>query len=301
VLRRAEAWRAGYLATRYDEPGDRPTPLPAVLSSGKDPALQLADGFVRGRRMLGRCRTSPVALGIKMGPVAGPLRFTIEFILDKITPEWSAEHAAPTTPSPTSGPDERGEQPRLLLIHAQRRLRGAIVLRSHPEHRPVRAEISLELAAAEIPADGLVLLEIWGYREWPAAAAQPAQRHDLAPFGAVGVGITTLTVSPASFRTSHPYGSSAEPATVATMDGGLLVVNAASGPTRITLTSSTQSARRTARTARRAAGRAARMMRRAARKMRRARAGAGPGAGPGAEPRFDGVRVESEPMERPRR
>jgi hypothetical protein len=212
----------GYLATRYDRPGG--VPAPAVLSTGSDPALRLVDGFVRGRRMLGRCRTSPAALGVTVEPAAHPLRFTIEFLLDRITPEWWADghdHAAGSV-----------LLPRLLLIRAQRRLRGAVVLRPHPEHRPVRAEFSFELAPAEIPdGGGLVLLEIWGFREWPAAAAR-APRADLAPRGPVGVGITTLTVRPAPPGTRR---SSGRPRVAAAAAGEPLVVDPAGGPTRVTL------------------------------------------------------------------
>jgi hypothetical protein len=211
---------ADHLATRYDEPDGVPVP-PAELSSGHDPAVRVTDGFVRGDRKLGRCRTSPAAVGVKVG-FAGPLRITLDLVLDDTSVAWWAGHAGVPAAAEQAG------RPRLLLIHAQRRFRRAAVLRPEPGRRAARAAPSFELAAAEIPADGLVLLELWGYREWPAAATGGCPR-DLAPHGAVGVAIAGLSISPTG------PSCAAEPNVVAT-DGGLLVVDpAGDGPIRVTL------------------------------------------------------------------
>lgn len=77
---------AGFVAS----PTSLGTPLAsdADLTGDVPSALQLADRFVRGRRILGRFSHSPAMLGVSRRPPAGWTRCTVMFICDAKAEDW---------------------------------------------------------------------------------------------------------------------------------------------------------------------------------------------------------------------
>src|SRR5262245_12126032 len=70
-------------ATRFDHEPE-PLPVPGVVSTGGDAALQLTDGLIRQRAFLARVTTSSAIVGIKVAST-GPLR--VEVALSSVATE----------------------------------------------------------------------------------------------------------------------------------------------------------------------------------------------------------------------
>lgn len=148
-----------YLTTDYDEPaGAAP---PALLTSGQDRTLRVADQFLRGVAIIGRAMGSPAVLGLKVEPGDGPVRIRLHLQWDRHTFGLWDRFTGKDIPR------EAASHPRLILIRAQHELRQAVLLTEPRGKRLLRATAAFDVPAEEIPRDGMLLLELWGAAEWP--------------------------------------------------------------------------------------------------------------------------------------
>jgi hypothetical protein len=152
------------------------------VSSGQDSALRLADGMVRGHAVVGRCSADRCALAFKVGGGGRPLRLRLTLATDPDTSAWWNDR------SPFPEPHGGGCLPRALAVLAQGTPRAAVLL---PIVSPqARLQVTLHVAADEIPVDGLLVLEITDLAthlpEWPAA--------HFAPYGVIGVRIDHIEI-----------------------------------------------------------------------------------------------------------
>ncbi|KAB2351749.1 hypothetical protein [Actinomadura rudentiformis] len=183
----------GYLATRYDH--DRAGPVPAQLTDGKHPVLRVTEGFLRRTGNVGRCIASPAAFGLSAAAIGdGPARVTLRLSLDRHTPTYWDRYVHEDVPR--SG----AERPRLVVVCAQREVRGALLLAPRPvgQGRAI-GELGVTLAPDELPAGGLALFELWGAHEWRSASgAAVAAASALAPQATTGMVVNTISVGSAA-------------------------------------------------------------------------------------------------------
>lgn len=154
-----------------------PLALPGELSSGAAPELTTVDQMVRGMAVIGRFIASPALLGVKVRPTGRPIRVTAHFRFDSMSLDWWEERI--TTPGPIRG----AGAPRLLLVRAQGKTRGAALLvRPAADFRKAATGVvSFDLGPEELTAEGLFVLEIVSIDKGRPAWA-PA-----VPAGSVGV------------------------------------------------------------------------------------------------------------------
>lgn len=213
--------RAHHLTTWYDDEHGPDLPeLPALLTSGQDPAL-IVDGLARRSKVLGRCLSSPAVIGVRVPPVDHAVRCTLQLLMNRHTTDWwdrSVDERIPRA---------QARLPRLVLICAQRRLRRAVLLARSGKAGARRATVSFELAPGEIPADGLVLVELWGAMEWTAPFRDEAAPR-LAPCAPIGLLVRSLAIEPVGTASgdgaadSDPADSSASASATASAATGVL-------------------------------------------------------------------------------
>lgn len=197
----------------FDTLLDRPVPaldLPATVDSGGGAAVQVCDGFVRGTGIVGRFSACPGLVGVKIAAGGVPVRVTLGLCADPETAAWW-QHRVPEPVGP-----RRPHDPRLLLVRAQGATRAAVQL-ARPAGAfalSATATVAFDLAADEVPEDGLLVLEL---------ADPPAGIGGL-PHAAVGVRLDTVTVVPAP-TPAAPAVSSSRPVA----DGRFVVVPAVPG------------------------------------------------------------------------
>ncbi|GAA3227373.1 hypothetical protein [Actinocorallia longicatena] len=165
--------KATYLLTDRDT--EETVGFPASLTDGRHPAVRLTEGFSRRVRTVGRCTSSPSVLGLAF-PSGGGLRLRV-----------AVDQHTPTTWEDATGPEvpRGGDEPRLVLVCVQRRLRRALLLTGRGGKRK-NAEIHLDLEPDEVPPGGLALVEFWGIHEWRGAVAVPP---GLMPRAATGLSV----------------------------------------------------------------------------------------------------------------
>ncbi|MFP3963656.1 hypothetical protein SMC26_15140 [Actinomadura fulvescens] len=181
----------GYLATRYDH--DQAGLVPAQLTNGKSAALRVTEGFLRRAGNVGRCIASPAALGLSASAVGDePARVTLRLSLDRHTATYWDRYVREDVPRSAA------EQPRLVVVCAQRAVRGALLLAPRPAGKGrAIGELGVALAPDEIPAGGLALFELWGAHEWrPVNGA--AVTSGLAPQATAGLVVNAISVGPAA-------------------------------------------------------------------------------------------------------
>ncbi|TMR98725.1 hypothetical protein [Nonomuraea basaltis] len=117
---------------------------PAHLLSGQVAALQVTDRLRRGTQIVGRFETSGLA-GFKIAAQGRPLRVRMTLSVDEVSVTgWHTDATGPPSPLP-----------RLVQIRSQGRLRQCVLLRGRKAH----AQVAFDLAAEEIPDDGLICVE----------------------------------------------------------------------------------------------------------------------------------------------
>lgn len=187
-----QADSTGYLSTHYDH--DRAGPVPAQLTDGKHPVLRVTEGFLRRTGNVGRCIASPAAFGLSAAAFGDdPTRVTLRLSLDRHTATYWDRYVREDVPRSAA------DQPRLVVVCAQREVRGALLLTPRPlgQGRAI-GELGVTLTSSELPASGLALFELWGAHEWRAASgAAVAAASALAPQATTGMVVNTISVGPA--------------------------------------------------------------------------------------------------------
>ncbi|HEX4812795.1 MAG TPA: hypothetical protein VFV66_08590 [Nonomuraea sp.] len=118
---------------------------PAHVISGQLAALQVTDRLHRGTQIVGRFETSGLA-GFKIAAQGRPLRVRMTLSADDLSvPGWN-----------TGGNQLTGTLPRLVQVRSQGSLRQCVLLRGRRAH----AQVAFDLAAEEIPDDGLICVEL---------------------------------------------------------------------------------------------------------------------------------------------
>lgn len=158
--------------------------VPGSVGSGFDPALQLVDQVVRGRRVVGRCGAGAALCGVRVANNNAPVQVTVTLRLDSGAVDWWQRGR----PTPAA-------LPRLVVVSAQGILRQGVLLSLDRSGAgtSVTARVAFTVAAVDLPADGLLLVEVAD-----AAAALPRGLVSaFAPAGPVGLRIDHIDVAPA--------------------------------------------------------------------------------------------------------
>ncbi|GAA0798974.1 hypothetical protein [Spirilliplanes yamanashiensis] len=161
--------------------------LPAAVTGGQHPAVAVVDNVVRGSGIVGRVTGDAGAVAVRLRPGPEPVRVTVAVSLDEISTRWWADRVRP--------PRTRGERPRLVLVHSQGALRGALVLaRGQGWLRgvPAAGTVTFDLDPAEL-ADGLLVVELTPAGALPAAVAGRFSGND-----AIGLRIDRIDARPAA-------------------------------------------------------------------------------------------------------
>ncbi len=199
---------------------DRPVPaltLPAVVRTGRDPALSVVDGFVRGSGIVGRFSAGSGLIGLKVAAGGRPVRVSVTVRADAETAAWW-QHRVPARYLPG---DPHG--PRLLLVRSQGAVRTAVLLARRPGDFALgaRATATFDLSADEVPDDGLLIVELADPRPLAGLPDQLPAR------AALGVRIDSVTVEhrpdSAADRTPPPDTVAGNPDGVLPASGLLLV------------------------------------------------------------------------------
>lgn len=154
-----------------------PLALPGELRSGAAPELTTVDQMVRGNAVIGRFIASPALLGVKVRPTGRPVRVTAHFRFDSMSLGWWEQRV--TTPGPVRG----AGAPRLVLVRAQGKTRGAaLLIRPAVDfRRAATGVVCFDLQPEELTAEGLFVFEMvsidTGRPAWASAV----------PAGSVGI------------------------------------------------------------------------------------------------------------------
>jgi hypothetical protein len=141
--------------TAFD-PVIEPLALPGELRSGAAAELTTVDQMVRGNAVIGRFIASPALLGVKVRPTGRPVRVTAHFRFDSMSLDWWEQRV--TTPGPIRG----AGAPRLLLVRAQGKTRGAaLLIRPAVDfRRAATGVVCFDLRPEELTAEGLFVFEM---------------------------------------------------------------------------------------------------------------------------------------------
>ncbi len=141
--------------TAFD-PVIEPLALPGELRSGAAAELTTVDQMVRGNAVIGRFSASPALLGVKVRPTGRPVRVTAHFRFDSMSLDWWEQRV--TTPGPIRG----AGAPRLLLVRAQGKTRGAaLLIRPAVDfRRAATGVVCFDLRPEELTAEGLFVFEM---------------------------------------------------------------------------------------------------------------------------------------------
>ncbi|WP_030174235.1 hypothetical protein [Spirillospora albida] len=191
-----------------------------TIDDGRAPEIRAVENVLRRTGRLGRCTGSPAAVGARIPTMEGRVRVTVRLGI-------------------RAGGEDDPRLPRAVLVRAQGRVRGAVLL--VPRKKGVRtAPLEFDLDPGEIAPEGFLLVEFW---DAAARAALPGMG------GLAGVLIQSLHVqapgapaSPLSLGSGEPAGRLAA--------CGFFVVNPSADDVTVTL-SAAPSAQR---------GRAARLL-----------------------------------------
>ena len=155
-----------FLDTAFDEVA-LPLELPIKLTDGRIPALKIGDYLARGSRTIGRLTGAASIVALKIRADHRPLRVSMQIRLDWLAVRWWVDRADAAAPP--------RELPRLVVVRSQGRVREAVVLaRGHTSlgSSDARGFVTFDLAAGEVPDDGLLVIELAdGGHTLPAWAA----------------------------------------------------------------------------------------------------------------------------------
>ncbi|WP_449062876.1 hypothetical protein [Planomonospora algeriensis] len=170
---------------------------PVVVESGRTPGFQVTDQVYRGTRYVGRFASSGLA-GFKVLGNGTGVRVRVRLSIDnKAVKAWLKEVEGAEGPEGAEGAEgiegsaRRARLPRLLQIRSQGTLRQCVVLDSREARRRPYATVEFDLAADEVPPDGLLCLEVAdveGWRRTPPSVREAAAGRVM-PSSAVGVRI----------------------------------------------------------------------------------------------------------------
>lgn len=169
-----------YFQTAYDEP--RTTrQVPAEVTSGQDEGLCIVDQVIRGQAIVGRVTGDFGAVALKVQGSGRPVHVRAELQLDEMGTRWWSDRVRPPRHDP--------ERPRLVLLRAQGKIRGAALLARRQGWRgagSAKALIEFDLAAEDL--DGMLVFEIAEPRR-PSWSDQRVSARS-----ALGLRIDTLSV-----------------------------------------------------------------------------------------------------------
>ena len=213
--------------TEFDEPVPA-LALPGLVTSGRDPVVQLVDGISRGDDVIGRVTHADGLIGIKVVPPAGTtsVRVVLTLSLDAASLPWWDDRV------PESVGPRNAAGARLVQVSSQGEIRATTLLtRRRADHgRATTSVVEFELAADETEPDALLVIEL---RSRPDAIPQWARRT-VPPYGAVGVRLDRIELVPQPSRAVRRTGGLAGgsvPYRAAEVEArwGLFVANPAAG------------------------------------------------------------------------
>ncbi|MFI5494495.1 hypothetical protein [Actinoplanes sp. NPDC051859] len=182
-----------WFGTDFDEPAQVLDGLPIEVASGQDSGVCIVDQVVRGVAILGRVTGDHGAVGLKLRDPGVATRVSVGIQLDETSTRWWADRVRPPRLAP--------ELPRLVLVRAQGKLRGAALLARHQGFRHAagaQVTVEFDLAAADLDGDGLLMVEL-------AEPPRPEWVHDrIAARPALGVRIDHISVRPQPPTTASP-------------------------------------------------------------------------------------------------
>jgi len=178
---------------------DRPAALlgvPNTLSDGSHPALGLVDGFVRGRRIVGRFAEPISLLGLRVQPTNQRIDVSIQFHYDLESIRWwddRVDRAVILSPPGNT---------RLIRVRGNGGATRAVLLdlsgkdgRGLPKEHSI-GWVTLELDPVDVSDEGFVLIEVEdGYDASPEWA-----RDRLTPHAPVGIRVDAIRVAVAAAR-----------------------------------------------------------------------------------------------------
>ena len=183
--------------------------LPAVIVGGRDPSLDLADGLTRSPSIVGRFHDGVAILGFNVESDGRPVRVSLQL---------NADSKTGPTPRLIELVGTRGESSFAVVDVTYRGVEG---------REP--ADVSLVISTENLPADGLMLVEV---RE--AHPVLPAWASRIRPGGPVGFQLLRVRLAPEggmgdpeARRSRSGIASSAGPQ----LRSGLLVVQPPPGTT----------------------------------------------------------------------
>jgi hypothetical protein len=172
-----------WFATHFDDP-QAPRDLPAVFTSGRDPAVLVADQVIRGVAIVGRVNGMFGAVALKVRTGGRAVRVKVDLHLD-VQSELNWSRVA----SPGRG---RRELPRLVMVRAQGLDRVAVLLRrqrSRLRMAESHAWVEFDLRADEVGDDDLLIIEL------ADATLPPWATSSFTPMAAVGLRINKVDVA----------------------------------------------------------------------------------------------------------
>lgn len=138
---------------------DQPTPaaaVPVTITSGVGGPVQVVDGLRRGQRIVGRFESSPGLVGLKIATGGAPIRVSVDLSVDATTASWWDRYV------PSSVVPRAPYATRTLVVRSQGSVRAAVLLGRRPSDFTLRstATARFDLAAADVPDDGLLVIEL---------------------------------------------------------------------------------------------------------------------------------------------
>ena len=166
-----------WLGTTFDAPVQALS-IPGTLSGGRNPALQVVDGCVRGRDALARFFRPQGLVGAKVRlnqDTDGPIRVTATLSVDSASRAWWDRWAS------AGGREAAAGWPRLVRVRSQGRDRATTLLRFEPGAD--RDDVSFVIDPDELDPCGLFIFELTDFDtvmpDWAVS--------ELAPQPVVGV------------------------------------------------------------------------------------------------------------------
>jgi hypothetical protein len=181
-----------WFATDYDVPPSI-IEVPVELGSGRADGLHIVDQVLRGTGIVGRVTGDFGAVGLKVRDPGTATRVAVTVHLDEVATRWWSDRVRPPRMAP--------ELPRLVLLRAQGKLRGAALLARRQGLRRAggaKATVEFDLTAAELSGDGMLMIELAEapHPEW--ADGRIARR------AALGVRIDHISVRAQGPTTASP-------------------------------------------------------------------------------------------------
>ncbi|WP_306213053.1 hypothetical protein [Actinoplanes sp. RD1] len=174
-----------WFATDYDETPIVLDGLPLEVTGGQSGGVAIVDQVVRGRQIVGRVTGDYGAVGLKWSGADQDVRVSVLVHLDEMGTRWWSDRVRPSRLAP--------ELPRLVLVRAQGKLRGAAVLARRQGLRKAggaKVTVEFDLPAADLDANGLLMVELAEPPRPDWLAGRVAARS------ALGVRIDKISVRP---------------------------------------------------------------------------------------------------------